>query len=130
MDQGFKIAVTCREEVPHHNSTTTFSNSTSLSSNSIIPKQNFGRRFEAPTNEEPQDLFFQQQKISKNYFFLYVEFSTFVLTNKKTSMKKSISLIKQNSEFSIAVSFVILVAILITYNIFRYGILGSSCFEF
>jgi hypothetical protein len=88
VDQGFKIAVTCREEVPHHNSTTTSSSSTSLSSNSIIPKQIFGRRFEAPTNEEPQDLFFQQQKNSKNYFFLYVEFSTFVLTNKKNFYEK------------------------------------------
>jgi len=45
-------------------------------------------------------------------------------------MKKSISIIKENSEFSIALSFVILIAGLITYNIFKYGIVGSSCFEF
>jgi len=45
-------------------------------------------------------------------------------------MKKSIASIKQNPEFLIPVLVLTTIVVLVTYNIFVYGITSTSSFEF
>ena len=45
-------------------------------------------------------------------------------------MKKSISTIKANPEFVLALGFIAFLAILVTYNITVHGITSTTAFEF